>query len=133
MRKKCLLMLAILVSGMASLHAQDHDFEVDGIYYNIISLQDLTAEVCGSDGSVTDLYIPGEVVYNRRTLRVLSVGNSAFNKGNLTSVVIGEGIEEIKANAFLRCEEMKSATVPASVTNWHGSLLQDVSCKYCFQ
>lgn len=110
-------MLAILVSGMASLHAQDHDFEVDGIYYNIISLQDLTAEVCGSDGSVTDLYIPGEVVYNRRTLKVLSVGNSAFNKGNLTSVVIGEGVEEIKANAFLRCEEMKSATVPASVTN----------------
>ena len=72
-----------------------YDFEVDGIYYNIISMADLEVEVT-SNGNFNEVYvngywswenttqysghliIPSTVNYNNRTFEVVGIGKAAF-------------------------------------------------------
>ena len=74
------LMLPVLLC-IASLSASAHEFEVDGIYYNITSNTDMNVAITfrGSSyynysneysGEVT---IPETVVYNEKTYRVREV------------------------------------------------------------
>ena len=84
--KQTKLWLATIATLLCSLTASAHDFEVDGIYYNITSSTDLTVEVTyqGSSsyeyedeysGAVT---IPSIVTYNGITYSVTSIGKYAF-------------------------------------------------------
>lgn len=87
-----------------------YDFEVDGIYYNVISLPDLTCEVTYGDEKYDgDIIIPAEVEYKSRTLLVIKVGESAF-KGctSLTSVKTPSNVTEIGASAFSGCTSFTS-------------------------
>ena len=102
--KHFLLTLAML---LCSISASAHDFEVNGVYYNITSEEDLTVEVTWGDisewdaaysGSVT---IPESVVYNATTYSVTKIGEYAFyNQPNLTSLAIGNNVGSISENAF---------------------------------
>ena len=75
--KTKLLTIALL---LCSISASAYDFEVDGIYYNITSSENLTVEV-------TDYYykpyrgtviIPNTVEYRGKTYSVTSIGDDAF-------------------------------------------------------
>ena len=74
--------------------ASAYDFEVDGIYYNITSMADLTVEVT-SNGKYEEFYdygyywknttpysghitIPSTVNYNNRTFEITGIGIAAF-------------------------------------------------------
>ncbi len=109
-------MLCLSISALA------YDFEVDGIYYNILSLEDLTCEVTynaenkssyqrsffdyrGEKSGTTSLNatypsysgsltIPSTVNYKGRILSVTGIGNYAF----------------------LNCTELKSLSLPSSIT-----------------
>lgn len=68
--------LVALITCLFSVTTSAHDFEVDGIYYNILSETDMTVEVtykgtsyysAAYTGSVT---IPSSVVYNNTTFLV---------------------------------------------------------------
>ena len=122
--KKCLLLLCLLltcVSGWA------HDFEVDGIYYKIISKDDLAVSVTfrGNSlaGSPSDRYadsvtIPESVTYSGKTYSVISIGNSAFNGcTGLTSVTIGNSVTSIGNSAFNGCTGLTSVTIGNGVTS----------------
>ena len=103
-----------------------HNFEVDGIYYNIISSTDKTVEVTyrGSSyyeysneysGAVT---IPESVTYNGNTYSVTSIRGSAFNTcPGLTSVVIGNSVTSIENYAFSECSRLTSVVIGNSVTS----------------
>ena len=108
-RFKLLLPLLLCI---ASLTASAHDFEVDGIYYNITSSTDLTVAVTYKgdyyyyydneySGQVT---IPQTVAYNAKTYRVTSIGEAAFAwcRG-LTAVTIPNSVTSIGEGAFLNC------------------------------
>ena len=131
MKKSILLFFAALLP----LVTNADDFEVDGIYYNITSEADKTAEVTykGDDywdydeysGSIT---IPATVTHNSVTYSVTSIGDYAFYGCiNLTAITIPEGVTSIGKVAFGNCSSLTSITIPESVTSIGGSAFSGCS------
>ena len=103
-----LLLLCCTVAGAA-------DFEVDGIYYNILSFEDKTVEV--TSGSNNYSAIPASVTYNSITYSVTSVGEWAFAYcDGLTSIEIPSSVTSIGDYAFHGCG-LTSIEIPSSVTS----------------
>ena len=63
-------MLAVLMSMVANV-ASAYDFEVDSIYYTIISSENLTVQVDGS--YAYDVNIPETVTYRNRSFHVTKI------------------------------------------------------------
>ena len=110
---------------LCSISASAHDFEVDGIYYNITSETDLTVEVIFQGSSWSqDLHeytgkvvLPESLVYNGNIYSVTSIGNFAFmGCSNLKSVSIPNSVTSIGAAAFSGCSSLTSISIPNSVT-----------------
>ena len=143
MKKKFFLFLALVAT--TSLWA--HDFEIDKIYYNILS--DTTVEVTYGGDSYWETYsadtiiIPSVVTYNGTSYSVVRIGSLAFYGCNissitipnsitsiggnafrycrsLTTLIIPNGLESIEGGAFQECESLISITIPNSVTNIGG-------------
>ena len=114
--------LLLLVATVASAH----DFEVDGVYYNITN--SATKEVAVtykgySENAYSGEYsgsvvIPEIVVCNDETYSVTSIGRSAFHGcSGLTSVEIPNSVTSIGEDAFLYCNRLTSATIGDGVTS----------------
>ena len=135
--KQILLTIAVL---LFSLTANAYDFEVDGFYYNIISMEDLTVEVTKGDIEYSgDIVIPSNVTIQSRTFTVTSIEKYVFYNNrlvnsvvipnsitvikedtfcqayNLTSVTIGNSVVEIGEYAFFNCSSLLSIVIPNSV------------------
>ena len=71
------------------------------------------ATITGYDGSEKKIVIPSTVGgYN-----VVAIADGAFEKSKLTDVIISDGIERIGWFAFGNCPDLKSITIPSSVTS----------------
>lgn len=117
----CLLALLLPCLAVA------HDFEVDGIYYNITSEERKTVEVADpSDKKVVDggykfykdvVFIPEKVSYDGKEYTVTAIGERAFeNNYELLSVVMPNTIRSIKEFAFSGCISLKSLTISSAVS-----------------
>ena len=74
------LLLTTIAVLLCSVMANAYDFEVDGIYYNILSSTDLTAEVTYGDNKYTgNVIIPSIVNYKSRDLTIKSLLKSNSN------------------------------------------------------
>ena len=127
--KICLLaaMLAVATGIQAS------DFVVDGLCYNITDAEAKTVEVAKYDYTVDgemvrptkmDVVVPMTVVNpnDNQTYRVTALGDGAFTVYGLrggwfdyTSIVLPEGLLEIKANAFSGQSKLTSLVIPGTV------------------
>ena len=123
--KTWLTTIAVL---LCSISARAHDFEVDGIYYNVTSSSELTVEVtyCGEYWDSYDEYqgvvkIPTTVISNRNEYRVNSIGSGAFRKcSGLTSIILPEGLTSIGSKAFYYCSGLTSINLPEGLTSIGG-------------
>lgn len=120
--------------ALSGISIQAYDFQVDGIYYNITSLSNLTVEVTyGSfrkynnsqffyDGYyyerwlnnyVGSISIPEKVVFSGNTYTVTSIGNNAFGSFFRCNVngIVHYDIYESELNSGL-----KSISIPQTVT-----------------
>ena len=114
-----ILLLALLLPALAMAH----DFEVDGIYYNING-NEATVTYYGSSpydashsysGSVV---IPATVTYSGTTYPVTAIGNSAFSDcSGLISIDIPNSVTSIGGGAFYNCSGLTSIAIPNSVTS----------------
>lgn len=127
--KICLLaaMLAVATGIQAS------DFVVDELCYNITDAEAKTVEVAKYDYTVDgemvrptkmDVVVPMTVVNpnGNQTYRVTALGDGAFTVYGLrggwfdyTSIVLPEGLLEIKANAFSGQRKLTSLVIPGTV------------------
>lgn len=117
----CLLALLLPCLAVA------HDFEVDGIYYNITSEEKKTVEVTSpSDKRIVDggyksykdvVFIPEKVSYGGKEYTVTAIGERAFEYNyELLSVVMPNTIRSIKEFAFNGCINLKSLTISSEVS-----------------
>ncbi|MDE5574515.1 MAG: leucine-rich repeat domain-containing protein, partial [Bacteroidales bacterium] len=113
--KKSILVFLFALLGILSAHA--YDFEVDGIYYNLISGTDQVAVTYVSNSYTVrndytgSVVIPSTVTYNfnGKTYAVTSIENRAFYYcEKLTSVTIPESVTVIGSYAFEDCTSISS-------------------------
>ena len=110
------LLLTLLLS-MMSTNTFAYDFEVGGIYYNLIDGK--AAEVTSGDNRYSwDVVIPEKVTYEGVEYPVVSIGKNAFQYcSELLSVTIPNSVTSIEDKAFFGCEYLTSVTIPNSVTS----------------
>ena len=108
--------LLTVAAILYSISASAHDFEVDGIYYNVTSEADKTVEVTFkgeawnsySNEYSGSIVIPESVIYNGATYSVESIGESAFKDCDyLTSVTIPNSVTSIGNYAFHSCSVLQ--------------------------
>ena len=122
-------LLTTIAVLLGSVMANAYDFEVDGIYYNIISATDLTAEVTNGDNKYTgDVIIPSTVNYKSKDLAVIAIGGGGFSGcTELNSITIPNSVKTIGGSAFEDCSSLISITIPDSVTRIHSQTFEDCS------
>lgn len=101
-----------------------HDFEVNGIYFNVISESDKTVEVTYKGSSYSEysneytghLVLPSSIDIDGTTYSVTSVGDKAFYQcSRIVSVDIPSSIKSIENKAFYYCFGITSIKIPNSV------------------
>ena len=113
MKKNLLLVLLLLLPMVVSAY----DFKVDGIYYNIINVNEVEVTYEGSSGNEVDEYIgavaiPTSVTYNGVSYAVTAIGSQGFYAcDNLTSIDIPKSVTSIGKWAFSYCRGLTSIKV----------------------
>ena len=129
MRKMKSLVLAVM-GLLCCMSVSAHDFEVDGIYYNITTDNTVAVTYQGgwSGSYFGEVKIPESVTYNGNSYSVTSIGEEAFyHCRSLTSVEIGNSVTSIGASAFYDCPRLTSVEIGNSVTCIGSSAFED--CK----
>ncbi len=126
--KKLFTTLLLVFSVMASYA---HDFEVDGIYYNLNKeAKEAVVTYKGLYYWNNDYYgfvkIPSSISYGNATYSVTSIGDRAFRAcTGLTYVEIPNSVTSIGEGAFIGCSALASLPIPNSVTSIGISAFQD--------
>lgn len=103
--------------------AKDTDiFEIGGLYYNILSEEDKTAEVSEAPFGTQDynptgsITIPSKVLLGGKEYSVKRIGQFAFsNCRELSSITLPEGLETIEELAFSHCASLSTIEFPKTL------------------
>ena len=136
-----LLLTAVCLLGSTSVSA--YDFEVGGIYYDVVSLNEQTCKVVsGNTKYEGDIVIPATVDYGNRTLTVVEIASDAFKyAGGLTGLTIPNTISSINNVSFRwynngfysGIEELERVTIEDGETPLNiGSAFKDTKTSYMY-
>ena len=116
---RCLLAVLLISAGGGTTMA--YDFEVDGIYYNVLSWEDRTVEVTNGELQYEGgIVIPEEIVFREKTYVVTTIGQNAFSDCTSLVSVDMSSVTKIGGSAFFYCTSLVSVDMP-SVTEIGGS------------
>ncbi len=119
-------LLMFMLVALTSLSANAYDFEVDGIFYRILSAQDRTCEVVYDNSDVNearegDIVIPQNVEFRGSEITVTRIGSGAFRDCyNVSSISLPATVTIIESDAFENCSKIVSMNLPENV-NYIGS------------
>ena len=109
---------------LCSMAVNAHDFEVDGIYYNISNSYSKTVSVTYFGTSNTsavysgEVVIPATVTYDDVVYSVTSIGYHAFyGCSGLTKVEIPNSVVNFDSYAFYGCSGLTNMEIPNGVTS----------------
>lgn len=108
---------------IAAIEGPNCDFVVNGIYYNIVDLSNLTCKVTVDNPYYNSYFqeeisIPETVEYNGRTFSVIGIDDNAFNGSyNLTNIDLPQTIQFIGKNAFDGCTSLKQIQLPNTISD----------------
>ena len=127
---RTIVAIAIMLIGW--LPSLAHHFEINGVFYNVISTTEVEVTYKGSsydefnseyNGSVV---IPSLVEYGGFTYSVTSIGNSAFYYClSLTGIEIPNSVTSIGEYAFSQCYNLTDIEIPNSVKSIGGKAFYD--------
>lgn len=133
MKKNYYLLTALLFSCISVATA--HDFELNGIFYNITDATNRTVEVTFRDEAydsfdeyTDNVTIPESVSYDGVTYSVTGIGTDAFRECyGLVKVIIPGSITNIGESAFRACIILSDFEIPGNVTTIGANAFED--CK----
>ena len=108
---KSLLAMACLLSSTSVLA---YDFEVDGIYYDVVSFTELTCKVVKESSNKYyegDVVIPATVDYANKTLTVVGIADETFRNCSITAITIPNTISSIGNYMFNNCSKLARVTI----------------------
>ena len=106
-------------SNIVGVILPGYTFEVDGIYYRVMSddAANVIANVDVESYYTGDVVIPDSVTYEGYSFAVMGIESNAFDGCfELTSVVIPNSVETIGEQAFQGCTGLTSVTIGRGVT-----------------
>ncbi len=132
MQKNYFKLLLVTIGLMISLAANAYDLNVDNIYYNIISLDELTLEVTKGDASFNsytgDVTIPETLEYKGKYFTVVKIGDFAFHQcPNVTAVAIPNSVISIGDGVFNGCTSLEKLIIGSGLSSMGGSVFYN--CK----
>ena len=105
---------------------KEYDLVIDGIYYQITSLDNLELQVVGGKNVYSgEIVIPDEVVYKGKKFLITAIGDKCFYESPVTNVKIGDNISTIRPSAF-EYSDIKEIVIPPTVKK-----LYDTSFDHC--
>ena len=102
---------------IAAIEGPDCDFEVNGLYYDVVDLTKRTCEVTFdtpyySSYNQEKIVIPESVQYQGRTFQVVGISHDAFNGSKLVKkLTIPKSIKAIGENAFMGCSGLSELNI----------------------
>ena len=115
---------------MLPMVASAYDFELDGFYYNIISVSDLTLELT-TDVEIKDILndtdnnkkyygdiiIPESVNYKGKEWKIVRIDYAFKFCSGITSVTIPSSVTEIGECSFIGCTSLKQIDLSGGIKN----------------
>ena len=96
----------------------ENTFCIDGIYYTVTDDGNLRVTDYDEDSFSGIATIFSVLKYQGKTMEVVDIGNEAFQRcTNLTSITIPGSVTSIGGSAFWGCSNLTSITIPESVTS----------------
>ncbi len=130
------ILLTVLMS-MVGTRASAYDFEVDGIYYTIISFEDFLVEVNGFSPSLSGIVnIPSSITYSNKHFTVChiarissgndletviipstitTIGDGAFSYTKIEYMYIPDNVTDLGDNSFEKCSRLKSIRLSSNI------------------
>ena len=109
--------LCVMLVALVATTANAQDFVVDGIFYNILSMDDKTVEVTNNPNDYEgDITIPSEVTYDGNIYTVTAIGDYAFSVCYALTSVEMPSVTAIGNNAFSACSALTSVKIPSATT-----------------
>ena len=103
----------------------DYDFEVGGIYYNIVEYDNTVTVTNGSvfgdlksyEGNIV---IPSEVTYDGTVYPVTAIDDIAFRNSGITSIIIPPSVKKFGFGTFAGCDKLEAVYI-SDLASWCGS------------